>query len=100
MWITKETGTSPSQKVQGGVGEQGQYTIWDHENWTKEQKEMTVLYSDLEEKSVPAYLPGLGLVPASGVTSQPQTISPQQSQLPGQPSLPTRASFQMGMAGL
>ena len=98
MWITKETGTSPSQKVQGGMGEQGQYTIWDHENWTKEQKEMTVLYNDLEEKSVPAFLPGLGLVPASGV-SQPQSIS-LQSQLPAQPSLPTRASFQMGMAGL
>jgi CCR4-NOT transcription complex subunit 2 len=98
MWITKETGTSPSQKVQGGLGEQGHYTFWDYENWTKEQKEMTVLYSDLEEKSVPAYLPGPGLVPAPGV-GQPQTVSPQ-SQLPGQPSLPTRAAFQMGMAGL
>jgi CCR4-NOT transcription complex subunit 2 len=98
MWITKETGTSASQKVQGGVGEQGQYTFWDHENWTKEQKEMTVLYSDLEEKSVPAYLPGSGLVPAPGA-GQPQTISPQ-GQLPGQPSLPARASFQMGVAGL
>jgi len=99
LWITKESGTSPSQKVQGGLGEQGKYTCWDPENWAKEQKEMTVLYNDLEEKSVPAYLPGPGLVLAPSAT-QPQTVSQQQAQLTSQPSLPTRATFQMGLAGL
>ena len=59
---------------------------------------MTVLYADLEEKSVPAFLPGTGLVLSSG--GQPQAASQQQGQLGGQPQLPTRASFQMGMAGL
>ncbi|KAG6850206.1 hypothetical protein H0H93_016385 [Arthromyces matolae] len=62
LWITKESGTVPSQKVAGG--EQGQYTFWDPENWCKERKEMTVLYSDLEEKSVPAFAQGQGLVQA------------------------------------
>ncbi|KAF9533300.1 hypothetical protein CPB83DRAFT_846216 [Crepidotus variabilis] len=99
LWLTKESGTSPSQKVQGGLGEQGQYTFWDPENWTKERKEMTVLYSDLEEKSVPAFVQGTGLVLATN--GQPQTPQPQQEgQLGGQPQLPTRAAFQMGMAGL
>jgi CCR4-NOT transcription complex subunit 2 len=96
LWITKETGTSPSQKVQGG--EQGRYTFWDPENWSKDQKELTVLYTDLEEKSVPAFLPGPGLVVASN--TQTQTAPQQHGQLAGPPSLPARGSFQMGMAGL
>ena len=85
--------------MQGGLGELGKYTCWDPENWAKEQKEMTVLYNDLEEKSVPAYLPGSGLVLAPSAT-QPQTVSQQQAQLTTQPSLPTRATFQMALAGL
>ncbi|KAF8964330.1 hypothetical protein BDZ97DRAFT_1660429 [Flammula alnicola] len=84
LWITKESGTSPSQKVQGGVGEQGQYTYWDPENWVKERKEMTVLYADLEEKSVPAFVPGAGLVLQP--TGQPQTSSQQPGQLAAHPN--------------
>ncbi|OBZ71202.1 putative NOT transcription complex subunit VIP2 [Grifola frondosa] len=53
LWLTKETGTSPSQKVPGG--EQGTYSFWDPENWEKSRKEMTVLYADLEEKSHPLF---------------------------------------------
>lgn len=60
-WLTKETGTSPSQKVPGG--EAGTYTFWDPESWTKERKELTVLYTDLEEKSMPAFVQGPGLQP-------------------------------------
>ncbi|GBE85096.1 hypothetical protein SCP_0702820 [Sparassis crispa] len=48
LWLTKETGTTPSQKVMGG--EQGSYSYWDPENWEKARKEMVVLYADLEEK--------------------------------------------------
>ncbi|KAH9960206.1 hypothetical protein BC827DRAFT_420166 [Russula dissimulans] len=50
IWLTKESGTAPSQKVPGG--EQGTYTFWDPDNWVKERKEMIVLYADLEEKSL------------------------------------------------
>jgi len=85
--------------VPGHLGEQGQYTFWDPENWGKEHKEMTVLYADLEEKPVPAFLPGAGLMLQAA--TQPQAASQQQGQLGGQAQLPTRASFQqMGIAGL
>ncbi|KAG6884157.1 hypothetical protein C0993_000853 [Termitomyces sp. T159_Od127] len=80
LWITKESGTTPSQKVPGG--EQGQYTFWDPENWCKERKEMTVLYSELEEKNTPAFVQGTGLVLAQSVAQQ---LQPTQ-----------RGSFQMG----
>ncbi|KII91068.1 hypothetical protein PLICRDRAFT_80682, partial [Plicaturopsis crispa FD-325 SS-3] len=70
MWITKETGTSPSNKVTGG--ESGTYTFWDPENWQKERKEMQVHYVDLEEKSVPVFVQGPGLVLAQG----PQQTQP------------------------
>ena len=49
IWITKENSTQPSQKVHGG--EQGRYAFWDPEVWEKGQKDITVLYSDLEEKN-------------------------------------------------
>ena len=35
LWITKESGTQPSQKVPGG--EQGRYSYWDPEMWEKAQ---------------------------------------------------------------
>ncbi|EGN98184.1 hypothetical protein SERLA73DRAFT_183093 [Serpula lacrymans var. lacrymans S7.3] len=88
FWITKESGTSPSQKVQGG--EQGTYTFWDPENWGKERKEMTVLYADLEEKSVPVFQPGPGLV----LAQQPPQAQAQQVQQQQQVG---RGSFQMGL---
>ncbi|KAG8214668.1 hypothetical protein J3R82DRAFT_9746 [Butyriboletus roseoflavus] len=60
IWITKESGSAPSTKIPGG--EVGTYTWWDPESWTKERKEMTVRYADLEEKTVPAFVMGPGLV--------------------------------------
>ncbi|KAH9480383.1 General negative regulator of transcription subunit 2 [Psilocybe cubensis] len=99
LWITKETGTSPSQKVQGGGGEQGSYTIWEPENWAKEPRNLTVLYSDLEEKSHPAFVNTAGLVLANN-QSQAQ-VTQQPTQMAAQPQLPSRGpAFQMGMAGL
>jgi CCR4-NOT transcription complex subunit 2 len=90
LWITKETGTTPSQKVAGG--EQGSYTIWDAENWAKERKEMAVLYADLEEKNHPVFA-GAGLVlaqqqgmqgaattAAGGQTQQQQQVQQAQQQ--------------------
>ncbi len=104
LWITKESGMAPSQKVQGG--EQGQYTCWDPENWAKERKEMTVMYADLEEKTHPAFAPTQNLV-LSQNASQAQSVGQHQaaqSQLPGQVSqghLPTsQRSFPISMAGL
>ncbi|GLB38599.1 putative NOT2 / NOT3 / NOT5 family protein [Lyophyllum shimeji] len=93
LWITKESGTAPSQKVPGG--EQGTYTFWDPENWAKERKDMTVLYADLEEKNVPAFVQGPGLV-----LSQPGVLAQQQHQAQAGVQPTQRGSFQMGMAGL
>jgi len=101
MWITKETGTTPSQKVNGG--EQGSYTLWDPTNWVKERKEMTVLYENLEEKSVPVFAPGSGLVLApqqQGPHQQQQQQQQQQQLQQGQVQQAQRGAFQMGMAGL
>ncbi|KAF9265222.1 hypothetical protein L218DRAFT_860846 [Marasmius fiardii PR-910] len=94
IWITKEGGAPASQKIH--LGETGQYTFWDPENWMKERKDMTVLYSDLEEKTVPVFMPGPGLVPATGAQQQGQVVgTPQQ----GQPAIGgQRGSFQMGVA--
>jgi CCR4-NOT transcription complex subunit 2 len=58
---------------------------------------MTVLYADLEEKNVPAFLPGPGLVLSHPVQPQNQTLGQGQAQQQVQQQ---RASFQMGMAGL
>ncbi|EIW52422.1 uncharacterized protein TRAVEDRAFT_53845 [Trametes versicolor FP-101664 SS1] len=74
LWLTKETGTQASQKVPGG--EQGTYSYWDPEMWEKARKEMTVLYSDLEEKSHPLFAPGQTL----------QINAPPQPHTPAQPA--------------
>ncbi|KIJ54503.1 hypothetical protein M422DRAFT_63817 [Sphaerobolus stellatus SS14] len=68
-WLTKETGTLPSTKVPGG--EAGTYTFWDPETWSKERKDLTVLYTDLEEKAIPVFVPGApGLQPnINGITA-------------------------------
>ncbi|KAJ7163089.1 NOT2 family protein [Mycena filopes] len=84
LWITKESGTAPSAKVPGG--EQGLYTIWDADAWGKEHKEMSVLYAELEEKNVPAFVAGPGLVPVGAGAAgsqgqgQGQTVQQQQQQ--------------------
>ncbi|KAJ3936053.1 MAG: NOT2 family protein [Lentinula lateritia] len=93
LWITKDNGSNPSSKVPGG--ESGQYTYWDPENWTKERKDMTVIYAELEEKNVLAFMPGTALIPAP----QPTPGLSQNLQQPGhlnQP--PQRGSFQVGVA--
>lgn len=82
LWITKETGTPSSQKVPGG--EQGTYSYWDPENWEKARKEITVLYSDLEEKSQPVFAPSVTLQLA-----QP----PSQAQQPQQPMVAATRQF-------
>ncbi|CCM03738.1 uncharacterized protein FIBRA_05884 [Fibroporia radiculosa] len=72
IWLTKETGTTASQKVPGG--EHGTYSCWDPDNWEKTRREMTVLYADLEEKApLPAYAPTQPIA-----TSQLQTAAPTQ----------------------
>ncbi|TCD65827.1 hypothetical protein EIP91_002177 [Steccherinum ochraceum] len=118
LWITKETGTSPSQKVPGG--ERGTYSFWDPENWEKSRKEMTVIYSDLEEKSQPVFVqsqtlqiatPGSTAAVAAVAAAQAQSAvgqqqgqqapQPQQAQ-PGAPMVGARVgAFQgMGMAAM
>lgn len=62
---------------------------------------MTVLYTDLEEKSIPAFIPGPALVLAPQTTGQGQTAG-QQVQQGQQGQVPTsqRGSFQMSIPGL
>jgi hypothetical protein len=64
VWLTKETGTSPSQKQPGG--ELGMFTIWDSENWEKTRKRIQVAYSDLEEKTNPVFPLGIGIGGGAG----------------------------------
>lgn len=78
IWLTKESGTAPSQKVPGG--EQGTYTFWDPDNWGKERKEMIVLYADLEEKNVTAP-PTAAFAPGSVQQQQQQQAPPQLQQM-------------------
>ncbi|KAI5896245.1 uncharacterized protein SCHCODRAFT_02614346 [Schizophyllum commune H4-8] len=85
VWITKESSTTIVQK--SAHGEQGTYTIWDPESWSKEAKELSVMYADLEEKAIPAFAPTTTLVPTSAVQAQPAVQQP----------ISTRASYQMGM---
>ncbi|RPD74042.1 hypothetical protein L226DRAFT_571920 [Lentinus tigrinus ALCF2SS1-7] len=79
LWITKESGTQPSAKVPGG--EQGRYSYWDPEMWEKAQKEMTVLYSDLEEKSHPVFAQSQTLqLNAANATAPHPTAQPRGGQ--------------------
>ncbi|KAI0258819.1 hypothetical protein BC834DRAFT_909402 [Gloeopeniophorella convolvens] len=71
VWLTKESGTAPSQKVPGG--EQGTYTFWDADNWGKERKEMVVLYADLEEKAPPPFAAAAAGMPGGA----PPAMQPQ-----------------------
>ncbi|GJE97656.1 NOT2 family protein [Phanerochaete sordida] len=75
LWITKETGTPSSAKIPGG--EQGTYSYWDPDNWEKARKDMTVLYSDLEEKSTPVFAPGQTLQLAQPTATQTPQHQPQ-----------------------
>lgn len=109
LWITKDGGTSPKQKVNGG--ESGRYTYWDVDNWGREQKDMTVLYSDLEERNVPVFQSGSAMQAAllqageqaavrngaQGALQQQQQVQIQQQ---SQSAMTQRSSFQMGIAGM
>ncbi|KAI9442976.1 hypothetical protein H4582DRAFT_1921664 [Lactarius indigo] len=101
IWLTKESGTAPSQKVPGG--EQGTYTFWDPDNWAKERKEMVVLYADLEEKTLttpapapPATATAAAFAPGSVQQGPPQLQQMQMGQMGqmGQVQPQVRGAFQ------
>ncbi|KAF8267634.1 hypothetical protein EI94DRAFT_1289866 [Lactarius quietus] len=92
IWLTKESGTAPSQKVPGG--EQGTYTFWDPDNWAKERKEMVVLYADLEEKTLTT--PAPAPPPSAGATA---TAFAPGSVQQGPPQLQQMQMGQMGQMG-
>ena len=71
--------------------------IWDPENWCKERKEMTMRYTDIEEKT-PVLPDTLTLNPEDQSQDEPQQ-QPVQGQLSIQMQS-QRSSFQMGMASL
>ncbi|KZW02888.1 hypothetical protein EXIGLDRAFT_759596 [Exidia glandulosa HHB12029] len=78
LWIIKEHGASPSQKIPGG--EVGVYQCFDPENWERQRKQMQVLYSDLEERTpnAPAFQGG-----GAGALQQQQGFQGQQQQNAG-----------------
>ncbi len=84
LWLTKEAGTTLSRKVDGG--EQGTYTYWDPDSWEKQRKELTVIYSDLEEKQNPEFQ-GRTLQSAQQMQTQQQQLQThaQMQQAPGGP---------------
>ncbi|KAJ3732378.1 NOT2 family protein [Lentinula guzmanii] len=94
LWLTKDNTSTPSSKVPGG--ESGQYIYWDPENWTKERKDFTVIYTELEEKSHPAFMPGTALIPAP--QSTPGLVGQNLQQSGHQNQAPQRGPFQVGVA--
>ncbi|KAG9080257.1 hypothetical protein FRC06_006864 [Ceratobasidium sp. 370] len=59
VWLTKETGTSPSQKT--STHESGVYTFFDPENWERVKMHARIQYDQLEEKhTVPLQAQGQG----------------------------------------
>ncbi|KAH7337124.1 hypothetical protein B0J17DRAFT_454943 [Rhizoctonia solani] len=48
VWLTKESGTSPSQKT--STHESGVYTFFDPENWERVKMHARIQYDQLEEK--------------------------------------------------
>ena len=93
IWLTKESGTAPSQKVPGG--EQGTYTFWDPDNWAKERKEMIVLYADLEEKTLTTPAPA----PPPSAAATAAAFAPGSVQQQGPPQLQQMQMGQMGQMG-
>ncbi|KAF8315589.1 hypothetical protein DL93DRAFT_834752 [Clavulina sp. PMI_390] len=49
MWLTKESGTAPSQK--GPNFERGVYTFFDPDSWERVKKDVVVMYDALEERA-------------------------------------------------
>jgi hypothetical protein len=41
----------------GPGGEAGPFVVWDVDAWTKDVRELSVAYADLEEKAQPAFPP-------------------------------------------
>jgi CCR4-NOT transcription complex subunit 2 len=79
LWLTKESGTAPSQKA--STYERGIYTFFDPENWERVKKETVIMYDLLEEKA-----PLLG---GGGQPQQQQAPQPLQSAPPGMSMMAT-----------
>lgn len=79
-WLTKESGTSPSQKA--ATYERGTYTFFDPDNWEKTKKDATILYDQLEEKVLQTAMPGVtpGIVGSMQQASQAQQVQQAQQQ--------------------
>lgn len=80
-----------SQKVPGG--EHGAWHVFDPESWSRERKEATVLYADLEEKPQPAFAPGMTLQQSLAAAQNPQAQQQQQSAVAQLPPAQTQQRF-------
>ncbi|KIY52419.1 hypothetical protein FISHEDRAFT_28425, partial [Fistulina hepatica ATCC 64428] len=77
-WITKDGSQKVTQQVPGG--EAGSYVIWDAENWTKQRRDMTVLYAELEDVKVPVFAPAPTLQLATKLPAHQASVHPQAQQ--------------------
>lgn len=92
LWLTKESGTAPSQKA--STYERGVYTFFDPESWERVKKETVIMYDLLEEKApLPISSVGGGVITGGGAGT-PQGMPSQQQQQ--QPPMPPPG---MGMLG-
>jgi len=80
LWLTKESGTAPSQKA--STYERGVYTFFDPEIWERVKKELVIMYDHLEEKA-PLSVAGTMSAPGHQSTTQ-QPLQPLGMGLHGQ----------------
>jgi len=72
LWLTKESGTAPSQKA--STCERGVYTFFDPEIWERVKKDLVIVYDLLEERA-PLSVAGAISAPGHQSTTQ-QPLQP------------------------
>jgi len=95
IWIIKENGAAQAQKMAGG--EHGTYIYWDVDNWVKARKELTVMYADIEEKTIPMFAPSSTLQLAN---NQPPPTPSSQPQATPAPIVTGRQFQGLGVAAM
>lgn len=82
LWLTKESGTAPSQKA--STFERGVYTFFDPETWERVKKETVIMYDLLEEKAPLTVAGPIGGAPGPQGAPTPQSLPPPGMGLLGQ----------------
>jgi CCR4-NOT transcription complex subunit 2 len=69
LWLTKESGTAPSQKAP--TYERGVYTFFDPEIWERVKKELVIMYDLLEERAPLSVAGAISAPGHQGAVQQP-----------------------------